>query len=51
MILFLLSRQNKIIEFIRSMAAKLGVTIPGGFGKTDESVIDFMNAFSKKVRT
>ena len=43
--------QNKIIEFIRSMAAKLGVTIPGGFGKTDESVIDFMNAFSKKVRT
>jgi len=43
--------KNKVIEFIRSMAAKLGVTIPGGFGKTDESVIDFMNAFSKKVRT
>ena len=43
--------KNKIIEFIRSMAAKLGVNIPGGFGKTDESVIDFMNAFSKKVRT
>ena len=43
--------KNKVIEFIRSMAAKLGVKIPGGFGKTDESVIDFMNAFSKKVRT
>ena len=43
--------KNKVIEFIRSMAAKLGVTIPGGFGKTDESVIDFMNTFSKKVRT
>ena len=43
--------KNKIIEFIRSMASKLGVTIPGGFGKTDESVIDFMNTFSKKVRT
>ena len=43
--------KNKIIEFIRSMASKLGVTIPGGFGKTDESVIDFMNTFAQKVRT
>ena len=43
--------KNKIIEFIRSMAAKVGIEIPGGFGKTDESVIDFLNTFSQKVRT
>ena len=43
--------KNRVIEFIKSVAKKLGIKIPNDFTSTDDAVVDFLNTFSKKVQS
>ena len=43
--------KNRVVEFIKSVAKKLGIKISNDFTSSDEAVIDFLNTFSKKVQS
>jgi hypothetical protein len=43
--------KNRVVEFIKSVAKKLGIKIPNDFTSSDEAVVDFLNTFSKKVQS
>ena len=42
-------QKNVVMDFIRKVASKFGIELGDTFGKTDESVIDFLNTMSRKV--
>ena len=42
-------QKNAIVNFIEKVAAKFGIDLGTDFGKTDESVIDFLNVLSDRV--
>jgi len=42
-------QKNVVVNFIKKVAAKFGIDLGTDFGKTDESVIDFLNVLSDKI--